>query len=143
MPAEKAAGGRGDTMVNLVIILECFGILLTMAALLLLLNGDGAKEQKLRIIKWWFRFCAAVLLLVSLCVLLHCSAESPFEDSWRSQFLCSAFRFFLTGMVFFTGRSNGFRMHPDFIMSVLPTALCMCFFCSAVSLFPIPSVFTL
>lgn len=50
MPAEKAAGGRGDTMVNLVIILECFGILLTMAALLLLLNGDGAKEQKLLII---------------------------------------------------------------------------------------------
>ena len=37
-------------MVNYVIILECFGMLLTALALLLLLNGDGAKEQKLLII---------------------------------------------------------------------------------------------
>lgn len=37
-------------MVNAVIILECFGICLTLIALRLLLNGDGAKEQKLLII---------------------------------------------------------------------------------------------
>lgn len=37
-------------MVNLAIIVECFVICLTMFALLLLLNGDGAKEQKLLII---------------------------------------------------------------------------------------------
>lgn len=37
-------------MVNLVILLECFGISLIVIALLLLLNGDGAKEQKLLII---------------------------------------------------------------------------------------------
>lgn len=37
-------------MVNFVILLECFGICLTIIALLLLLNGDGAKEQKLLII---------------------------------------------------------------------------------------------
>lgn len=37
-------------MVNLVIALECFGICLTMVALLLLLNGEGAKEQKLLIL---------------------------------------------------------------------------------------------
>lgn len=37
-------------MVNLVVILEAFGICLTIIALLLLLNGDGAKEQKLLII---------------------------------------------------------------------------------------------
>lgn len=37
-------------MVNLVIALECFGIGLTVIALLLLLNGEGAKEQKLLII---------------------------------------------------------------------------------------------
>ena len=37
-------------MVNLVIGLECFGICLTVIALLLLLNGDGAREQKLLII---------------------------------------------------------------------------------------------
>ena len=37
-------------MVNLVIWLECFGICLTVVALLLLLNGDGAREQKLLII---------------------------------------------------------------------------------------------
>lgn len=37
-------------MVNLVIALECFGICLTAIALLLLLNGDGAREQKLLII---------------------------------------------------------------------------------------------
>lgn len=36
-------------MVNFVILLECFGICLTVIALLLLLNGDGAKEQKLLI----------------------------------------------------------------------------------------------
>lgn len=37
-------------MVNLAIIVECLVICLTMFALLLLLNGDGAKEQKLLII---------------------------------------------------------------------------------------------
>ena len=30
-------------MVDFVILLECFGICLTMFAMLLLLNGDGAK----------------------------------------------------------------------------------------------------
>ncbi len=37
-------------MVNLVILLECFGICLTVIALFLLLNGEGAKEQKLLIL---------------------------------------------------------------------------------------------
>ncbi len=37
-------------MVNVVIALECFGICLTAAALFLLLNGEGAREQKLLII---------------------------------------------------------------------------------------------
>ena len=37
-------------MVNLVIVLEYFGICLTVIALLLLLNGEGAREQKLLII---------------------------------------------------------------------------------------------
>lgn len=37
-------------MVNLVIASECFGICLTLVALLLLLNGEGAREQKLLII---------------------------------------------------------------------------------------------
>lgn len=36
-------------MVNFVIALECFGMCLTVVALLLLLNGDGAREQKLLI----------------------------------------------------------------------------------------------
>ncbi len=36
-------------MVNFVIALECFGICLTAIALFLLLNGDGAREQKLLI----------------------------------------------------------------------------------------------
>lgn len=36
-------------MVNLVIALECLGILLSCVALMLLLNGDGAREQKLLI----------------------------------------------------------------------------------------------
>ena len=36
-------------MVNFVIALECFGICLTFVALLLLLNGEGAREQKLLI----------------------------------------------------------------------------------------------
>ena len=34
-------------MVNNVILLECFGICLIFVALLLLLNGNGAREQKL------------------------------------------------------------------------------------------------
>ncbi len=33
-------------MVNLIIALECFGICLTLIALILLLNGEGAREQK-------------------------------------------------------------------------------------------------
>lgn len=37
-------------MINFVILLECFGICLTAIALFLLLNGEGAKEQKLLII---------------------------------------------------------------------------------------------
>ncbi len=36
-------------MINVVIALECFGICLTAIALFLLLNGDGAREQKLLI----------------------------------------------------------------------------------------------
>ena len=36
-------------MVNFVIALECFSICLTLVALILLLNGDGAREQKLLI----------------------------------------------------------------------------------------------
>ncbi len=36
-------------MVNFVIVLECLGICLTFIALILLLNGDGAREQKLLI----------------------------------------------------------------------------------------------
>lgn len=37
-------------MVNFVILLECFGICLSIIALILLLNGEGAREQKLLII---------------------------------------------------------------------------------------------
>ncbi len=37
-------------MVNFVIALECFGICLTIIAVLLLFNGEGAREQKLLII---------------------------------------------------------------------------------------------
>ncbi len=37
-------------MLNFVIVLECFGIILTAIALFLLLNGDGAREQKVLII---------------------------------------------------------------------------------------------
>ena len=37
-------------MLNFVVVLECFGIFLSAIALLLLLNGDGAREQKLLII---------------------------------------------------------------------------------------------
>ena len=36
-------------MVNFVIVLECLGICLTFVALILLLNGEGAREQKLLI----------------------------------------------------------------------------------------------
>ena len=46
----KAADGRKGSMVNLVILLEAFGICLIIIALLLLLNGEGAKEQKLLIL---------------------------------------------------------------------------------------------
>jgi len=50
MSVKKAAGAGKGNMVNLVILLECFGICLTIIALLLLLNGEGAKEQKLLIL---------------------------------------------------------------------------------------------
>ena len=44
-------------MVNFVIILECFGMCLTFVALLLLLNGEGAREQKLLI----FIMCGSLI----------------------------------------------------------------------------------
>ncbi|EOT23695.1 hypothetical protein C805_02978 [Eubacterium sp. 14-2] len=44
-------------MVNFVIFLECFGICLTVIALLLLLNGDGTREQKLLI----FILCGSLI----------------------------------------------------------------------------------
>ncbi len=47
MVKTAAEGKRG--MVNFVIVLECFGICLTAVALFLLLNGEGAREQKLLI----------------------------------------------------------------------------------------------
>ncbi len=48
--AAKAASWRKGNMVNFVIATECLGICLSVVALLLLLNGEGAKEQKLLII---------------------------------------------------------------------------------------------
>lgn len=50
MSADKGANRWRGNMVDFVIGLECFGICLTMVALFLLLNGDGAKEQKLLIL---------------------------------------------------------------------------------------------
>ncbi len=44
----KTQAGEWE-MVNFIIVLECFGMCLTFVALLLLLNGDGAREQKLLI----------------------------------------------------------------------------------------------
>lgn len=44
-------------MVNFVIVLECFGMCLTFVALLLLLNGEGAREQKLLI----FIMCGSLI----------------------------------------------------------------------------------
>lgn len=44
-------------MVNFVILLECFGICLTFVALILLLNGEGAREQKLLI----FIMCSSLV----------------------------------------------------------------------------------
>ncbi len=103
-------------MVNFVIGLECFGICLTMIALLLLLNGDGAREQKLLIIimcgslvqnvgylleltaptleaamtavvvECRFCLCAIVLLLVYLYLLLYYSPHKAFQGSWGGQF---------------------------------------------------------
>ena len=48
-PEYESGYGRVDKMVNLVIILECLGTCLIFVALILLLNGDGAREQKLLI----------------------------------------------------------------------------------------------
>lgn len=53
-------------MVNFVIALEIFGIFLTALALLLLLNGEGAKEQKLLIIMLCCSFVQNVGYLLEL-----------------------------------------------------------------------------
>ncbi len=115
-------------MVNLVIALECFGIGLIFVALLLLLNGEGAREQKLLIIimcgslvqnvgylleltaksvddcgKCGLCICAVMLLLVYLYLLLCRSAEKVSEISCRCQFLCFAYRIFQLGWSFLPG----------------------------------------
>ena len=41
--------------------------------------------------KCGFRFCAALLLLVYLYLLLHSSAKNIFKNPWSNQFLCPAF----------------------------------------------------
>ena len=56
-------------MVNFVIALECFGICLTAAALFLLLNGDGAREQKLLIMI----MCSSLVQNVGYLLELICS----------------------------------------------------------------------
>ena len=118
MSVKKAAGAGKGNMVNLVILLECFGICLTIIALLLLLNGEGAKEQKLLIlimcgtlvqnIGYLLELTAPtveaaitavtvenagstfVLLLVYLYLLLHQSAENLFKNYWHYQLFHSA-----------------------------------------------------
>ena len=66
MSVKKAAGAGKGNMVNLVILLECFGICLTIIALILLLNGEGAKEQKLLILFLVEPQEIAVILLADL-----------------------------------------------------------------------------
>ena len=50
---------------------------------------DGGEGGKYRLF-----FCAAVLLLVYLYLLLYSSAENIFEVSWRNQFYCDVFAVF-------------------------------------------------
>lgn len=153
-------------MVNLVIALECFGICLTMVALLLLLNGEGAKEQKLLIlimcgsmvqnVGYLLELTASTVEAAMAGVIVENvgSAFVPLCYCWFIYIYCyitppakllrflSAVSFFILPTVFFnwyglfTGMSSGCRMRMDFTMSASLTARCMCFFCSAVLLFP-------
>ena len=111
---------RGINMVNVVIALEGFGICLTFIALILLLNGEGAREQKFLI----FIMCGALVQNVGYLLeltaptveaavtavtvenvgsafvpLFYCwftyllqrhPAQDTFADSGRCQFPCAA-----------------------------------------------------
>ena len=91
-----------DKMVNLVIILECLGTCLIFVALILLLNGDGAREQKLLI----FIMCGSLVQNVGYLLELTAptveaavaavtmenvgSAQKAAARAWDYQFLDSA-----------------------------------------------------
>ena len=139
-------------MVNFVIGLECFGICLTFVALLLLLNGDGAREQKLLIFimcgslvqnvgylleltaPTWEAAVAAVTVenvgsaFVPLCYLHTLTATPARPEGCCASLALSTFLYcpqcFSTGTACFTGNFSGFPPLTGFTISVSPMAPC-------------------
>ncbi len=99
-------------MADFVILLECFGICLTIIAMLLLLNGDGAREQKMLIITLCGSLVQNAGYLLELTapgleaamtavtvenigsvfvyVLLHCPAQKAVTGAQCHQLFCAA-----------------------------------------------------
>ncbi len=119
-------------MVNFVILLECFGICLTAVALFLLLNGDGAREQKLLImilcgslvqnVGYLLELIAPTVEAAMTAVTVEKvgSAFTPLCYCWFIYMYCSVTPpkklLRLLGAVFFTKMSSGQPQGMDSIM---------------------------
>ena len=154
-------------MVNFVIGFEIFGICLNVIALILLLNGEGAKEQKLLLIIMCGSLVQNVGYLLELTAsTLEAAMTALTVENVGSAFLALCYCWFiyiycyitppktllriLFAISFFTLPSVFFNWHGlfykevqwiadanGFIMSVSPMDRCMWSFCSVALSFPI------
>ncbi len=111
-------------MVNAVILLECFGICLTGIALFLLLNGDGAREQKLLI----FILCGSLVQNVGY--LLELTAPSVdaamtavIVENVGSAFVPLCYCWFIYIYCYITPPKTLLRVLSAITFFILPTVL--------------------
>lgn len=109
-------------MVNLVILLECFGICLTIIALLLLLNGDGAREQKLLI----FIMCGSLAqnigyLLELIAPTLEAAMTAVTVENVSSAFVPLCYCWFLYTYCYITPPAKLLKTLGAITLFILPT----------------------
>lgn len=109
-------------MVNLVILLECFGICLTIIALLLLLNGDGAREQKLLI----FIMCGSLAqnigyLLELVAPTLEAAMTAVTVENVSSAFVPLCYCWFLYTYCYITPPAKLLKTLGAITLFILPT----------------------
>lgn len=111
-------------MVNLVILLECFGIGLTIVALLLLLNGEGAREQKLLI----FIMCGSVVqnvgyLLELVAPTVEAAMTAVIVENVGSAFVPLCYCLFIYSYCYITPPAKLIRVLCSINFFILPTVI--------------------